>query len=401
MLKPEIPHNEQERLAQLAEYNIFDAFTEKDYDDITLLAAAICKTPVSLITLVDDKKQWFLSKRGIDQSETAREYAFCAHALNKPEEILIVPDSRKDKRFEGNPLVENDPHVIFYTGVPLVNPDGFALGTLCVIDHKPRELNEEQVSALKVLAKQVSNLLELRKINLSLEKARNELEIRNKELEQFASVLSHDIKSPLTSIIIAKQILTDKTISHSNGADAKWFNIIQKSVEKIDSIVNGVLAYYKDDSFSHNLEKNDLTKLISSLIPVLPATKKVEINYPQDGQIVFLNKTQLEQIFLNLLNNSIRYNDKEAVKIDIGFTENDSHYIFSVSDNGIGIAKADYDKIFHLFTSLPSKDETLPKGYGIGLSTVKKIVDRNSGTIEIDSKKGKGSVFTFTIKKQV
>ena len=401
MLKPEIPHNEKERLAQLSQYNIFDAFTEKDYDDITLLAAAICKTPVSLITLIDNKKQWFLSKRGMKQSQTEREYAFCAHAINKPQEIMVVPDSRKDERFEGNPLVLNDPHVIFYTGVPLVNPEGFALGTLCVIDHKPRELNDEQLSALKVLAKQVTNMLEIRKMNLTLEKATNELEIRNKELEQFASVLSHDIKSPLTSIIIAKQLLEDIKTVHSGDSDAKWFNIIQKSAEKINSIVNGVLAYYKGDSFSQHLEKNNLTKLISSLIPVLPAAKKVEINYPQNGPIVYLNKTQLEQIFLNLLNNSIRYNDKETVKINIDFRENDSHYIFSVSDNGIGIAKADYNKIFHLFTSLPSKDETLSKGYGIGLSTVKKIVDRNSGTIEIDSKKGKGSTFTFSIKKQV
>ena len=400
MLKPEIPHNEKERMAQLFQYNIFDAFTEKDYDDITLLAAAICKTPVSLITLVDNKKQWFLSKRGTEQSQTEREYAFCAHAINKPHEIMVVPDSRKDKRFEGNPLVKNDPHVIFYTGVPLVNPEGFALGTLCVIDHKPRELNDEQVSALKVLAKQVTNMLEIRKMNVSLEKARNELEIRNKELEQFASVLSHDIKSPLTSIIIAKQILQDETMVHSDDTDANWFNIIQKSAEKINSIVNGVLAYYKGDSFSQHLEKNNLTKLISSLIPVLPAAKKVEINYPQNGPIVFVNKTQLEQIFLNLLNNSIRYNDKETVKINIDFREGDSHYIFSVSDNGIGIAKDDYKKIFHLFTSLPSMDETLSKGYGIGLSTVKKIVERNSGTIEIDSKKGKGSTFTFSIKKQ-
>lgn len=400
MLKPEIPHNEKERLAHLSQYNIFDTFSEKDYDDITLLAAAICETPVSLITLVDDKKQWFLSKRGTKQSETEREYAFCAHALNHPKEIMVVPDSRKDERFEDNPLVVNDPHVIFYTGVPLVNPQGFALGTLCVIDHKPRELNDEQVSALKVLAKQVTNMLETRKMNAALEKAMEELEIRNKELEQFASVLSHDIKSPLTNIFIAQQILQDEMPGATDKANANWFNIIQKSAEKINSIVNGVLAYYKGDSFSQHLEKNNLTELISSLIPVLPKAKKVVIRYPQNDPIIFLNKTQLEQIFLNLLNNSIRYNNKDIVKINIDFREDDSHYIFSISDNGIGIKKDDYKKIFILFTSLSSNDETLSKGYGIGLSTVKKIIDRNSGTIKVDSKMGKGTTFTFTLKKK-
>lgn len=313
---------------------------------------------------------------------------------------MVVPDSRKDERFEHNPLVVNDPHVIFYTGVPLVNPQGFALGTLCVIDHKPREMNDEQVSALKVLAKQVMNMLETRKINAALEKARDELEIRNKELEQFASVLSHDIKSPLTNIFIAKQILQDEMPEAVDKGNDNWFNITQKSAEKINSIVNGVLAYYKGDSFSQHLQKNNLTELISSLIPVLPTAKKVEINYPQDDPIVFLNKTQLEQIFLNLLNNSIRYNNKDIVKINIDFREDGSHYIFSISDNGIGIAKDDYKKIFILFTSLSSNDETLSKGYGIGLSTVKKIIDRNSGTIKVDSKMGQGTTFTFSLKKQ-
>ena len=397
MVKPVIPENETQRLAQLEQYDILDSFSEKDYDDITLLAATICGTPISMITLVDEKRQWFLSKRGMDASETEREYAFCAHALNTPNEILIVPDSRKDKRFEDNPLVTGDPHVIFYTGVPLINPQGFALGTLCVIDHKPRHLNEQQLNALSVLSKQVMNLLEMRKMNIALKKTRGELETRNKELEQFASVLSHDIKSPLTTILIAKQLLQGQKRNHFSETDLNALNIIQKSAEKINSLVNGVLDYYQNDSLKNNVEEINLTEMLASIISVLPPGKKCEIKYPENGSVIVLNKTQLEQIFSNLLNNSIRYNDKDIIKINIDFSEDKGYYIFSVADNGIGIEKDDREKIFNLFTTL--SNEEYEKGYGIGLSTVKKIVERNSGTINIDSEVGKGTTFTFTIKK--
>src|SRR5687768_8051418 len=114
--------NENARLEALAEYNILDSLPEKDYDDITRLASEICQTPISLVSLIDAKRQWFKSSHGMEASETSREFAFCGHAILHPEEIFIVPDSREDKRFAENPFVTGDPNVIFYAGVPLVNP---------------------------------------------------------------------------------------------------------------------------------------------------------------------------------------------------------------------------------------------------------------------------------------
>ena len=150
MENPPLPANESLRLEALREYNILDSLSEKDYEDITLLAATICKTPISLITFIDKDRQWFKSHYGVSVSETKREYAFCAHALNSPHEALIVEDARKDKRFAVNPLVTGDPYVVFYTGMPLVTPGGYALGTLCVVDHQPRKLAGEQLSALEI-----------------------------------------------------------------------------------------------------------------------------------------------------------------------------------------------------------------------------------------------------------
>lgn len=179
-----IPVNEEARLKELESYNIMDSLPESDYDDLTKLASEICGTQISLISLLDDKRQWFKSVTGLQVKETPKEYAFCAHAIVNPKETLIVPDSRKDSRFSGNPLVTGDPHVVFYAGVPLVTENGYALGSLCVIDDQARNLDDHQLSALRILARQVVNLMELKKRNRAMLAIANMLEEKNVELEE-------------------------------------------------------------------------------------------------------------------------------------------------------------------------------------------------------------------------
>lgn len=163
MTKPIIPVNESERLLALESYHIIDTLPEESYNDLTRIASIICNTPIALVTLVDERRQFFKSKQGIAVSETDRDISFCAHAINAPAELMMVEDARKDDRFSDNPLVTGDLKVVFYAGMPLVTDDGFALGTLCVVDYQPRELSDDQQQALKSLANQVIQLLELRK----------------------------------------------------------------------------------------------------------------------------------------------------------------------------------------------------------------------------------------------
>ena len=137
-------------------------FPEQEFDDLSRLAAMICGTPIALVSLVDADRQWFKAKVGIDDAETPRDVAFCGHAILQ-KDVMVVPDALADARFRGNPLVTNLPNVRFYAGAPLITQDGHALGTLCVMDHVPRELTSDQKQALKSLSRLVLAQIELRR----------------------------------------------------------------------------------------------------------------------------------------------------------------------------------------------------------------------------------------------
>jgi GAF domain-containing protein len=161
-MKPRIPLNEHARLELLRQYGILDTAAEPAFDEITARAAEICLTPISLLTFVDRDRAWFKSVTGLPFREIPRAISFCAYAICQ-DDPYVVPDMLADERFSHNPLVTQKPHLRFYAGMPLLSPEGLALGALCVIDRKPRELTPEQAHELKDLAKGAVLLLEIRR----------------------------------------------------------------------------------------------------------------------------------------------------------------------------------------------------------------------------------------------
>lgn len=187
-MKAELPSNEAARIETLHNFRILDTLPEDSYDDITLLASEICGTPVAAVSLIDRTRQWFKSKVGLTIPETARDDAFCAHAILQPD-ITVISDARADERFSDNPFVTGDPWIRFYAGAPLVTPNGEALGTLCVIDQVQRTLTEQQINALRTLSQLVMAQLELRRHIKLQEQNRRMLKDYQDKLERTNALL--------------------------------------------------------------------------------------------------------------------------------------------------------------------------------------------------------------------
>lgn len=257
MISAELPENEIERLKALERYDVLDTKAEADFDELVKLASQICETPISLVSLIDSSRQWFKAKIGMESNETSREVAFCAHGILK-NELMEINDATQDNRFYDNPLVTGDLGIKFYAGMPLTTSDGFNLGTLCVIDTKPKTLTEYQRDALKTLGKQVIAQLELRyKLNL-LSTKQTELEntiqtlneTRTKLIDteriaalgQLVSGLAHEINNPISVIKANVQIINEKiydTIEHiprffetlGRKEKSSFYEIIKNSVK--------------------------------------------------------------------------------------------------------------------------------------------------------------------------
>lgn len=402
MKTPEIPKNEKERLAALRSYSILDSLPEQDYDNIVHIAAQITNMPISLVSLIDKDRQWFKAKKGIATTQTDRDVAFCAHAINRPDDIMIVNDARQDERFEQNALVSGDPPVVFYAGVPLKDNEGHALGTLCVIDTKPNDLSPEQAQSLRALSQQVMRLLELRRKTKNLEDTLESLEERNKQLDRFATVAAHDLKSPLNNISGFLDLLEDQYADQLDEEARDMIGLIGDSTKNLRSLVDGLLQFSRSEKLlKKDAETFDVGPLEKQMQDLHARGKKdVELSFSGSAESIKANKVVVELILRNLISNAIKYNDKPIAEIQVTIDEDEEKYHFQVKDNGPGIAPEYHERIFELFETVSDADRYGHRGTGMGLATVKKLLHKLGGSIKVTSKPGKGATFGFWLPKQ-
>ncbi|TYB79062.1 sensor histidine kinase [Bizionia myxarmorum] len=399
MIAPSTPENEKQRQLAVEQYQLLDSLPEASYNEITALASYITDAPISLITLLDKDRNFFKSHFGIPFNEAPRDLSFCGHAIVSNDPITIIPDARADERFHDNPLVLEQ-NAIFYAGVPLVNPQGLRLGTLCIFDTKPNSLNEKQISILKVLANQVVVLFEQRLVNLKLEKLKEELLLRNENLKKFANVVSHDLKSPLANITALIDLVEQDEDGKTSPESLEYLQYLKSSSNSLRDYIDGLLVFYSNveliESNKEHLQFDDFMEHIENLC--FKNTEDVVFTFTPEVGEVFVNKSALSQILVNLITNAIKYNDKEETHISVNFSQDETDYFFEVSDNGPGIPADKLEFIFDLFAVL-GEDKHKNKGTGIGLTTVKKLVESMGGKIQVTAPENGGSIFAFNLKR--
>ena len=398
MLKPKLPENEDQRLESVKEYNLLDTLPESDFDNITGLVASICNVPISLITLLDTDRNFLKSHHGIDFNESPRDISFCGHAILSNEPIFIVEDASKDKRFYDNPITTEN-NVSFYAGVPLINPEGYPLGTLCVYDDHPRKLTKKQKDALIILAKQVVNLFELRLKNKVLNETLDTLEERHDTLKTFANKVSHDLKSPLANIISLSQLFKDELKTSHPEISLEYLDYVEESANTLRAYIDGILEHYKSEKLLEKDKKETKLEHVFTSIKNILSLNDSNFKLLKTASLNNVNIYALEQILLNLVDNGYKYNFKDSPLVTIDYSENDTHYIFYVKDNGNGIETHKISTLFELFNTAHEEDKNGKKGTGIGLFTVKSLINKLGGTIEVESVINVGTTFKFTIAK--
>lgn len=390
---------EKERQNDLESYKVLDSFPEAEFDKLTKLASYICGTPIALISLIDNDRQWFKSNLGLDGvTETPRDIAFCNQAIQQ-EQVFEISDALIDDRFKDNPFVTGAPKIRFYAGAPLVSPQGNHLGTLCVIDQKPHKLSPEQIEALKTLSSQVIELLELRRANQQLADQHQLLvnKARLQTIGELAGGVCHQINNPLAIIVGRSMILRSQLKQKlANDPDVlKELDVIDQTSQRISGILKALRMYAKD--FGNEVTENSVNEIVDDAMTLIKGkltAQKVTLHYERGEDVrALMNKNQISQVVLDLLNNAVEAMEESTskeLKVEIQTDEKNIHLL--VSDTGTGVRDEESDKIFEPFFS------TKNRHFGVGLSNARNFMNQHKGQIQL-LKKMNPTQFKVSIPK--
>ena len=393
MVPPQIPSDDQRRLRELHRYEVLDTSYEAEFNDVAQLAATICKTPIALISLIDAKRQWFKAKVGIELNEFPRDISFCGHTIIADTEVFEITDTSEDERFLDNPLVIGEPFIRYYAGVPLINQNGYKMGTISVLDTKPGEINAEQIFTLQTLARQVVKLLDQNLMNKQLESQRIKLQQQMELQNRILSIIAHDVRNPIGAVksiieLNARKILSQQDSSELMNMAGKQ---IDGTVELLNNLVDWGSMQMKGKGFE--TEKVHVRTLVSNMFKsfeVMSSLKSnIMVNLVDEDLFIRSDINAIRFILRNLISNANKFT-MEGV-ITVYAHKEDKKVMVSVSDTGVGMTAEMQAKLFdgeHYQSTSGTGNE---KGSGLGLILTKDFIEMLGGTITVESHQDKGT----------
>ncbi|MBA9074925.1 signal transduction histidine kinase [Flavobacterium gossypii] len=367
-----IPSNEALRLQKLYDYQVLDTHSEDTFDKIALLASQIFNTKNAFVTFVDEHRVYFKANIGDFQaSEVSREDSLCSLAI-LDEKMTVFNDTHSVPDLLKNPFVTATNGIRFYAGAPLKSPEGYSMGTVCVIDSVPKEVTEHQMAMLRTLSDIVMNKLESRLRYNTIIKSQNDL----------MGIALHEIKNPLASISLANDILRMDT-----SKTPKMTDMIKRCVATIQNKLADLLKLSEDEEKEQRLsiEEADLKEMLDRLINnfELLANKKnqiIELTIEDSLPKINIDKTKISDVLHNLLSNAIKYSYSNST-IKIIAKKIDDFVEIEFKDQGQGLNDEDADKLFKKFAKLSSKPTGKESSNGLGLSICKSFVELHKGQI--------------------
>ncbi|MBW4430093.1 MAG: GAF domain-containing sensor histidine kinase [Nostoc desertorum CM1-VF14] len=396
-MKAVLPQNETVRIQTLRQYKILDTPPEAAFDDLTRLAAQICGAPIALISFIDESRQWFKSKVGLDIQSTSRELAFCTHAILQPHNPLIISDTLLDERFATNPLVASDPYIRFYAGASLITPQGYTLGTLCVVDRVPRQLSSEQIQALQTLSRQVVTQLELK---LYLCKLESITATQHQQIEYLISALDHDLRTPILANRNTLYAMLGGAFGSVNNSYVDVLEDCYQANEDLLRLVEALLniSRYKTEA-NKNLKyeildwKNIFIQATSHVATIFQQKCTIKYKIPDSLPIAYGKPLEIQQVVQNLLNNTVELSKlNQEITLEVRLAEFETIKIL-VRANGLEIPYLGKEMLFN----------GLIQGRGrhnidkLGLYLCRQIVEAHKGTINAESIPDEGTTFWFTL----
>ncbi|MDX2344915.1 MAG: GAF domain-containing sensor histidine kinase [Acidimicrobiia bacterium] len=379
MSKAPMPPDESARIAELESFRILDTSAEQSYDDITRLAAQICDTPIAKVSFVDTDRQRFKSRVGLKPTETTREIAFCAHAVMDSDEMLIVPDATADARFADNELVVSDPMIRFYAGAPLATESGHAIGTLCVMDHKPRSLTEQQRQALEALARQVMVQLSLRQALDHGNQQQIELAKAIRQRETLVAAISHELRTPLTAVLGYIDVLRETEGQIADDERKEFLTTAAGQAEELSHIIDDLLVAARLEQKTLKITRVpvNLQAQVAQVVEGLETPESHTIEVQATPVRAWGDPGRVRQIVRNLITNAVRYGGSD---IGIHTYSNGRTAHIRVLDNGDPIPGGDIDTIFSPY-SVSSSRNVAAGSIGLGLAISRQLANLMDGDI--------------------